>query len=401
MLEDKTPDGKPNGISKGGPNGKALDRPGHLPKSSYVSQKSLLIRSLSVPPPSGVDQERPAPDLRHLYKNVPPTGWAMELQPNTQTVTLDQLKTEVRAVYIGTVKVETFCSERIAAHKQANEPPSEEQWRSLVGLHKATIHEFADFFFATQHPTAMRSRTLRESRLKYSMPQRLWQRVQALLDLMRRHLPDSREHMAGFISLSFTIFTVLYEHATDLQTIWSECLGDVARFGMAIQNSFEERGIWVESSRMWYLRAIDLNPGVGRLSHHLAILARPEPMGQLFHFTKSLCAVTPFGPARESISTLFNPIFSQETGACQGLDILAVKLHGMIMMDYGDEDFEAALAEYRLALGDSIAADPVSWESFGYDGPWLFFFLLGETNVEGEKVLSCGRQRQLFAFVLL
>lgn len=370
MLEGEIHERDPNGISNGTPNGmKALGCPGHLPNSYIHQQKSLHIRSRSVPPPSGVDQERPAPDLRHLYKNVPPTGWAMELQPDTQPVTLDQLKTEVRAVYIGTVKVETLCSERIAASRQANEPPAEDEWRSLVALHKATVHEFADFFFATQHPAAMKSRTLRESRLKYSMPQRLWQRVQALLDLMRRHLPASREHMAGFISLSFTIFTVLYEHTTDLQAIWSECLGDVARFGMAIQDSFEERGIWVGSSRMWYLRAIDLNPGVGRLSHHLAILSRPEPMGQLFNFTKSLCAVTPFGPARESISTLFNPIFSQETGPCQGLDIVAVKLHGMVMMDHPDEDFETGLMEYMFALSDSIAADPVSWESFGYCGP--------------------------------
>lgn len=368
MLEGQLPDGNPSGTPGGNANGKALDT-GHLPNQKYVQPKTLRIRSLSVPPPSGVDHERPAPDLRHLYKNVPRTGWAMDLQPDTQPVTLDQLKTEVRAVYIGTVKVETLCSERIAAYRQTNEPLGEEQWRSLVALHRATVHEFADFFFATQHPAAARSRTLRESRLKYSMPQRLWQRVQALLDLMRRHLPTSREHMADFISLSFTIFTVLYEHATDLQAIWSECLGDVARFGMAIQDSFEERAIWVGSSRMWYLTAIDLNPGVGRLSHHLAILARPEPMGQLFHFTKSLCAVTPFGPARESISTLFNPIFSQETGPGQGLDIVAVKLHGMVMMDHADGDFEKGLMEYMFALSDSIAADPVSWESFGYSGP--------------------------------
>ena len=356
MLKDEVPDRASDG--------KAPGHPGRLP-SLYVNQRNLrIIRSISVPAPSKADHERPAPDLRHLYKNVPPTGWAMERQPQTRPVTLDQLKTEIRAVYIGTVKVETLCRERIASYTQATAPITDEEWRGLVGLHKAAMHEFADFFFAAQHPAAHRSRTIRDSRLKYSMPQRLWQRVQALLDLMRRHLPASREHMTGFISLAFTLFTVLYEHATDLEAIWSECLGDVARFGMAVQSSVEERGVWVGTSRMWYLRAIDLNPGVGRLSHHLAILARPEPMGQLFHFTKSLCAVTPFGAARESIATLFNPVFLQ-TGPCQGLDVAAVKLHGMVMLDHGDDEFEAGLLEYMFALNDSMASDPGSWESFG------------------------------------
>ena len=48
--------------------------------------------------------------------------------------------------------------------------------------------------------------------------------------------------------------------------------GDAARFGMAIQNSFEERCIRSESSQTRYLRAIDLNPGVGRVPHHSTIL---------------------------------------------------------------------------------------------------------------------------------
>lgn len=383
MLDDDVPDG----TSNGNPNGTALDNPGYLP-TSYVNTRSLRIRSLSVPAPSYEDPGRPAPDLRHLYKNVPPTGWAMERQPLTQPVTLEQLKTEIRAVYINTIKVETLCRERIASYNAADAPLTDEQWRELVALHKATIYEFADFFFAAQHPAAMRSKTLRESRMKYSMPQRLWQRVQALLDLMRRHLPSSREHMTGFISLSFTLFTVLYEHVTDLEAIWSECLGDVARFGMAVQSSVEERAIWIGTSRTWYLRAIDLNPSVGRLSHHLAILARPEPMGQLFYFTKSLCAAAPFLAARESIATLFNPIFSQ-MGPCQGLDIVAVKLHGMVMLDHGDEAFEAGLMEYMFALSDSIAVDPGSWESFGYE------YGLSpnrppssdKTNVEGEGII--------------
>ena len=359
MLDDGDPHGNPNRMD--------LRHPGHL-KNSYVDQKSLRIRSISFPAPPQQDHERLAPDLLYLFKSVPPLGWDMELQPKIEPVTLNQLRAEIRAVYIGAVKVETLCCEKIASCKHAAAPLTDEQWRSLVDLHKATMYEFADFFFATQHPAATRSRPIRESRLKYNMPQRLWQRIHALLDLMRRNLPAAEEHMAGFISLSFTLLTVLYEHAVGLEGIWSECLGDVARFGMAVQTSLEERSIWLGSSRMWYLKAIDLSPNVGRLSHHLAILSRPEPMGQLFHFIKSLCAVTPFGPARESIATLFNPVFSREMGLCEGLDVVAVKLHGLVMLNGSDEEYSAGLTGYTTALSDSLGADPTSWELFGYVG---------------------------------
>lgn len=87
-----------------------------------------------------------------------------------------------------------------------------------------------------------------------------------------RPLPASGEHMATL--LSFTIFTVLGTRPTCRRSgasVW-------ATWHVAIQNSFKERNVCAGSSRMWYLCAIDLNPGVGRLSHHLGIL----PIWQLF-----------------------------------------------------------------------------------------------------------------------
>lgn len=57
-------------------------------------------------------------------------------------------------------------------------------------------------------------------------------------------------------------------------------------------------------------KASDKAPTTGRLYHHLAILARPYAVKQLFYYTKSLCVAIPFKWARDSILTLFDPIIN-------------------------------------------------------------------------------------------
>ncbi|SPO03788.1 uncharacterized protein DNG_06471 [Cephalotrichum gorgonifer] len=372
------PDGKPEtkALSWSGPT--------HTP---YVTARETLIRSPSASAPSEDPRKGRGSAPEELRppseSSSPSTAWAMEKQPDTKPVTPNQLKVEIKEIYSAAVKVEALCTERIAYYNsgnvnangngndgQAGAVPSisDEEWHKLVGLHKATLHEFVDFFLAAQHPAISDSRAFRGICLKYNMLQRLWQRVQDLLDLMRRRLPASKEYMTGFVSLSFSLFTVLYEHASHFAPIWSECLGDVARFGMAVEAGCpEERAVWVGASRTWYLRTVDLDPGVGRLHHHCAILARPEPVGQLFHFTKSLCAAKPFAGARESIATLFEPVFAgQMAGRCRELDVAVAKVHGMVMRDHDDEAFGQAVDYYKSRLGESIAKDRLYCGSIGY-----------------------------------
>ena len=78
---------------------------------------------------------------------------------------------------------------------------------------------------------------------------------------------------------------------------------------MAIEDDEpKDREIWSNVARFWYNKAADRSPAVGRLYHHLAILARPYTWEQLSLYARSLTCVTPFESARGSIMTLFNPI---------------------------------------------------------------------------------------------
>lgn len=63
---------------------------------------------------------------------------------------------------------------------------------------------------------------------------------------------------------------------------------------MAIEDDdIRDREIWTAVSRHWYSEASDKAPTAGRLYHHLAILARPNALQQLFHYAKALYAPVP------------------------------------------------------------------------------------------------------------
>ncbi|KAF7502046.1 hypothetical protein GJ744_008223 [Endocarpon pusillum] len=53
------------------------------------------------------------------------------------------------------------------------------------------------------------------------------------------------------------------------------------------------------------------------IQHHLAVLARPNIMQQLFYYSKALISVNLFLNARESVMLLFNPFLANEEIASQ------------------------------------------------------------------------------------
>ncbi|EFQ94270.1 hypothetical protein PTT_08106 [Pyrenophora teres f. teres 0-1] len=78
---------------------------------------------------------------------------------------------------------------------------------------------------------------------------------------------------------------------------------------MAIEEKdVRDRETWAGVARSWYVKAADKNPTVGRLYHHLAILARPHVLLQMYYYSQSLASVKPFQRARESIKELLDAI---------------------------------------------------------------------------------------------
>lgn len=266
-------------------------------------------------------------------------------QPETRPISQDQLVTEVKGIYAGLVMVESKCIEVVAA-QNAKGPGvriSNEQWQALIGLHRTLLYEHHDFFLASQHPSA--SSALQRLATKYAMPARMWRHgIHAFLELLRNRLPSSLEHMLAFIYLAYAAMALLYETVPAFEDTWIECLGDLSRYRMAIEDEdIRDREIWTGVSRYWYSKASDKAPTTGRLHHHLAILARPNAVQQLFYYTKSLCVPIPFKSSRDSILTLFNPILSGEPNRLQPVDVAFVKAHGLLFIASNTDEKEKAL----------------------------------------------------------
>ncbi|RMJ23758.1 hypothetical protein PHISP_05381 [Aspergillus sp. HF37] len=228
--------------------------------------------------------------------------------PETYSITEAQLNNEVRKIYAGLEMVESKAIEFYQQYVESREDLSAPQWRALIALHRTLLQEHHDFYLASLHPSA--SAPVKQLAEKYSMPTRMWRYgIHLFLDMLYRRLPDTLEHMTTFIYIAYSMLTLLLETVPKFEQTWIECLGDLARYRMALEKvDLHERELWAGISRYWFNNAADKAPGLGRIQHHLAILARPDAVQQLFYYTKSLVSVHDFPSARESILLLFKSL---------------------------------------------------------------------------------------------
>jgi hypothetical protein len=279
--------------------------------------------------------------------------------------------------------VETKCihidrTQTVLAQDSDTKLPSD-HWQALIALHRTLLHEHHDFFLASQHPSA--SPALRRLAFKYSMPARMWKHgIHSFLELLRRRLPDSIEYMLAFIYLAYQLMALLYETVPAFEDTWIECLGDLGRYRMAIEDEdVRDRETWAGVARSWYTKFTDKNPTVGRLYHHLAILARPDALQQTYYYSRSLTSVKPFQSSRESILTLFDPILGRagaplthtiaidtnfiRAHALQFEESSVVKVEGK---DHGSTDaFLSAKGEFIGGLDNHIGRVTAKWKEQG------------------------------------
>lgn len=158
----------------------------------------------------------------------------MPLQPETRPISQEQLIIEAKEIYASLVEVEKKCLEICQQQSQTTNELSNEQWQALIVLHRTLLHEHHDFLLASQHPTA--SPALRQLPTKYDMQARMWRHgIHFFLELLRHRLPFSLEHMLTFFHLSYQMMGLMMESVPAFHETWIECLGDLARYRMAIE----------------------------------------------------------------------------------------------------------------------------------------------------------------------
>lgn len=311
------------------------------------------------------------PGLIELQK-YDPRYPGLLLQPDSRPISQEQLASEVKSIYAGLTMVETKCIHVDRAQAAAPHDPTQklapDHWQALIALHRTLLHEHHDFFLASQHPSA--SPALRRLAAKYTMPARMWKHgIHSFLELLRRRLPDSLDYMLAFIYLAYQMMALLYETVPAFEDTWIECLGDLGRYRMAIEDEdIRDRETWANVARSWYTKAADRNPPVGRLYHHLAILARPNALQQLYYYGRSLNSVEPFPSARESIMTLFDPVLGRapsNMSTALPIDASLIKAHAYIFERDATDQYEVAREEYLGQLDNHIGRVTAKWKEQG------------------------------------
>lgn len=173
------------------------------------------------------------------------------LQPDSRPISQEQLASEVKSIYAGLTIVETKCIHVDRAQAQVaantNSQLGSEHWQALIALHRTLLHEHHDFFLAFQHASA--SPALRRLAKKYSMPARMWKHgIHSFLELLRQRIPDSIDYMLAFIYLAYQMMALLYETVPEFEDTWIECLGDLSRYRITIEDEdIRDRETWVSS----------------------------------------------------------------------------------------------------------------------------------------------------------
>lgn len=323
-------------------------------------------------------QNNPPPQRQPGLIEIPhvdPRYPELLLQPESRPISQEQLASEVKSIYAGLTMVETKCihvdrAQASVADSDGN-PASRlesDHWQALIALHRTLLHEHHDFFLASQHPSA--SPALCRLASKYSMPARMWKHgIHSFLELLRRRLPESIDYMLAFIYLAYQMMALLYETVPTFEETWIECLGDLGRYRMAIEDEdVRDRETWAGVARLWYSKAADKNPSVGRLYHHLAILARPNALQQLYYYARSLACVKPFPSARESILTLLDPILGRQTTSYSHalpIDTSFIRAHGVLFKKISLEEFERATSAFHSQLDNHIGRVTAKWKEQG------------------------------------
>jgi hypothetical protein len=307
------------------------------------------------------------PEMERVASHSPPSSPAfnttsdrdsgMLLQPETRPITQEQLVNEVKGIYAGLVMVEKKCVEIDQQQASTTNKLSNEQWQALIALHRTLLHEHHDFFLASQHPSS--SPALRRLATKYAMPARMWRHgIHSFLELLRHRLPESLDHMLAFVYLAYSMMALLMESVPSFEETWIECLGDLARYRMAIEEAdLRDREVWSGVARMWYNMAADKSPNVGRIQHHLAVLARPNIVQQLFYYSKALVSAIPFQNARESIMLLFNPFLEGSEIASQRYALIEsalVKASGILFTHGSLIDYSSLMDQFFSTLDNHI-----------------------------------------------
>jgi hypothetical protein len=126
-------------------------------------------------------------------------------------------------------KLEATCGDRykeLYAMRLTTNPAerldfSASEWKNFREMHQQLLGIYLDFFRSSHHPSA--TEDLRSIAQQRNIPRRLLELgIHSFLDIARRQLPESLEHMLSYINHAFKSLQTLLEGVSMYQDFWLE-----------------------------------------------------------------------------------------------------------------------------------------------------------------------------------
>ncbi|KAK9468767.1 hypothetical protein V1512DRAFT_257829 [Lipomyces arxii] len=291
------------------------------------------------------------------------TGSKIVPQLDYHRDTVDEIEQKVRSLYSKISYLESQCLDIDAKQERHNWYEEwtfdEALWWDIIKLHESLLEEYEDFLLICNLVNATSS--ILNLPRKYKIPSRLWKNgISKLLESLRLHLPNSYDALVSFIYYTYRTVARLYEFVPTNTETWLECLGDLARCRMGVENISGDRKVWQDTAFAWYVQSLFLTPGVGRLYHHLALCSEPVVLDQLYYHSKSLLACTPFLPSHESMLPLFAVAFEPYVKDANKAQLVFAKCHGMQLTKVQLEEFGHSMSEFLRLVNR-----PAAWSVDG------------------------------------
>lgn len=363
LPEDVDPDFRENSSKQtGDPPSLVLPQLRHSLADAWLAPPLPIPLEVSAGPSASVASR---PDhISYRYRLQWPV---LPLEPQTNRPIIEEdVNKEARSIYCSLTEVEAKC---IKFHsKQQATPRSEftnEQWQVLAARHRALLDGYHDFFRIIQHPAA--SLALQREAARRLIPERFMKHgIHPFLELLRRHLPDSREHMVAFACHAYRETAVFYESVPIFREAWIELLGDLCRCQMYIAVIIPAGEMWGSMARGWYNKAVDANPGLGRLSHHIAATLRPLTVRQLYFLNRSLTTVVPYITSREVLPLIVKPEkLNSVEDDIERLDIDLVKIHTYLLKKDDLDPIQGLLDSFTSGLPPCLSRLGHKWTHTG------------------------------------
>ena len=244
-----------------------------------------------------------------------------------------QLMVGVEEIYATLAKMEKECISFHKSQLMSRAEMSDSEWQRHIIRHESLLNRYENVIlvFVKSHiPSA--GLLLKQFCGSRRILARMWRHgIFVFLEILRQRYPNTVEHIIRFINSAYSTIIRLSGNVSLFRDTWNEQLGDLARYRMAMESSDgQDRQHWAIVATDWYNRVAYHVPDEGRIKHHLAVMAHPDALQQLFYYTTALVSVRPYYEARRQLKGLLDSHNGQYFHPGSAVSVL-LAAHGVLL----------------------------------------------------------------------